>query len=365
MASTTFTTSSTLTFKQQLSGVFATEERVFNEFLRNGWMGEGDNNIFRKLPALKEGGDQTTYPLLMQLEGPPVAGDGTIEGNERSLTYYSDSILIDQARFGARINGRMTMQFTKQKLREDHIRQLSAQSADWEMAMAITMLAGKLGTQTALTNKIGVGFTGWAGNSLTDVDSGHLFFGGDASSKATVDALDKITFNDFVRIGTAQDTLVPKIPRLKIGGQNMRGMALMHPEVLRDLKLASTGAITWTDIERAKLQGGDDFRKNGLVTGAAGILDGWAIHTSELCPIYTDYGAGSVRASRVLFLGAGAGTCLTGKFSDGVEWDYVEKKFDADNQLGFYVGKIIGYKPAIFNSKRFGMAALDVACAAT
>jgi N4-gp56 family major capsid protein len=365
MASTNFTTSSSLTFKQQLSGLFATEERVNNEFVKNGWRGKGANFIFRELPAMKEGGDSTTYPLLMQLEGPPVAGDSPIEGNERALTYYSDIILLDQARFGAKIAGRMAQQFTKQQLREDHISNLSAQSADWELAVSITMLSGKIGTQTALTNKVGVGFAGWAGNTLTDVDSTHLYWGGDATSKATLDALDKITYNDFVRMSTVAYTTVPKIPRLKIGGQYIKGVALMHPDVKRDLQLSMTGALTWAEIEKAKLQGGADFKNSGIVSGAAGILDGWIIQESELCPIYTDYGAGSVRASRVLFLGAGAGTYLTGKFGDGVEWDYVEKKFDADNQLGFYVGKILGVKPAIFNSKRFAMLALDVACAAS
>jgi N4-gp56 family major capsid protein len=271
-------------------------------------------------------------------------------------------VLIDQARFGTRIAGRMTMQFTKQDLRKDSVSRLVEQSSAWETALTVTMLSGKIGTQTALTDIVGAGFTGWAGNSLVDVDSTHLYWGGDAISKALLDASDRISYNDFVRASTYQDTLSPKVPRLKVGGKNMRGIALMHPYVLRDLKTA-VGDNTWSQIERAKLQGGQEFSANGLISGSAGVLDGWVIMTSELCPIYTDYGGGSVQASRVLFLGAQAGVYLTGKFGDGTEWDYVEKKFDADNQIGFYSGKILGIKPTIFNSKRLGMLAFDVAAA--
>ena len=136
----------------------------------------------------------------------------------------------------------------------------------------------------------------------------------------------------------------------------------MHPYVSRDLKTA-VGDNTWSQIERAKLQGGQEFTSNGLISGSLGILDGWILQESELCGIYTDYGAGSVQASRMLFLGAQAGVFISGKYGDGVEWDYVEKKFDADNQIGFYVGKILGFKPTIFNSLRLAMLACDVAAA--
>src|SRR5512135_2787999 len=42
----------------------------------------------------KSAGDRITYGLRLQLSGAGVQGDGALEGNEESLTTYSDAVLV-------------------------------------------------------------------------------------------------------------------------------------------------------------------------------------------------------------------------------------------------------------------------------
>ena len=41
--------------------------------------------------------------------------------------------------------------------------------------------------------------------------------------------------------------------------------------------------------------------------------------------------------------------------------NWVEKKFDADNQIAFYIGGILGAKKTRFNGKDFGVLSIDTA----
>ena len=51
----------------------------------------------------KEGGDQVTIGLRMQLSGKGVTSTGILEGNEESLTTYHDSFRIDELAHAVRV----------------------------------------------------------------------------------------------------------------------------------------------------------------------------------------------------------------------------------------------------------------------
>lgn len=70
-------------------------KRLSVEVLKNTWLmkfaGEDTSNIIQiKDETQKSAGDQITYGLRMQLTAQGILGDGTLEGNEESLTTYSD-----------------------------------------------------------------------------------------------------------------------------------------------------------------------------------------------------------------------------------------------------------------------------------
>jgi hypothetical protein len=82
-------------FKDVIDGMY---------FTQNGLMGKGDNNIVQLFDELKKSpGDRITVPLTAKLTGSGVTGDSELEGNEESISAYSESVLIDQIRNAVRL----------------------------------------------------------------------------------------------------------------------------------------------------------------------------------------------------------------------------------------------------------------------
>lgn len=67
----------------------------------------------------KGAGDKVTFGLRMQLSGDGVLEDGTLEGNEESLTTYSDSVTINQLRHAVRSSGKMSEKRVTFSVREE------------------------------------------------------------------------------------------------------------------------------------------------------------------------------------------------------------------------------------------------------
>jgi N4-gp56 family major capsid protein len=359
MASTTFSTSAAQTFKQQMAGVFATEVPNLDPTEAPGFVGKDEAAIIQ-VGGLEEGGDQVTYNLLYQQDDAGIDGDGTLEGNEGALSYADDAIKIDQKRFAIKLGGRMSEQRVKLKLRKDAVSNLKSLHARWRAELFMTMLTGKLGTNRTL---LPASFTGFAGNTLTDVDSDHLLYAGNATAKADVDSADTFTLDDLIDLVTKAKTVANIIEPIRVQGKEVF-LVVLHPYVVRDLKKA-TGENSWGAVERALLTGGLDPSKSNIIKGAIGMYHGCVLIESQYCGTFSDYGAGSnVAASRVILLGKKAGVVARGK-GDFENWMYNEETFDYGNQVGFAAGQITGMKATIFASKRYAMLAMDCAAAAS
>ena len=74
----------------------------------------------------KSAGDTIYFDLLMQMTGAGVTGDNRMRDNEEALTYYRDSVVIDQLR-NAHAFRRMSQQRTLHDMRMDAKTNL----ADW------------------------------------------------------------------------------------------------------------------------------------------------------------------------------------------------------------------------------------------
>lgn len=98
--------------------------KLFREALKQCFMsrylGEGSDSMIQVLNDTKKGaGDRITVGLRMQLSGPGVQGDATLEGNEEALTTYSDAVTIDQLRHAVRSSGKMSEQRIPFSVREE------------------------------------------------------------------------------------------------------------------------------------------------------------------------------------------------------------------------------------------------------
>lgn len=358
MATTSIATGDSRTVVQYQQERIAEEASNYDVFAIKGFVGEGAGfAIGIENDLSKQKGDTMHYYLEARLTGQGRTGDNTLRGSEEQLLHYEDSVSIDQIRHGVILAGKMTEQRTRIKLRKRAPKALGRWGGEWKSELAMTMLSGARGVNAG---KLSLSFSGFGGNSLVVPDSDHLLYGGNATAKANVDSSDIYDLSLVERFVTLAETSDPQLTPLSADGED-KYLGLIHPYQARDLR-TNTNSGQWADIQKSVTQSG---KANLFMKNALGEHAGVVFHKSQDIRRFTDYGAGSnVAAARALFLGAQAGVMAFGEGFGESQWDYVEIKDDYNNQAGFAVGMIMGLKPCIFNSKRFGMVAADTAAAA-
>jgi N4-gp56 family major capsid protein len=359
MATTAVTSGGTLSVTQYQGEYIAKEARKIDWLAANGIKGKDENSCIQIVDDLEKGkGDSVLVYLLMKGTGAGQDSDNTLEGNEESIVSYSQQVYLGQKRHAFRLDGALTEQRTKINLRKAARANLSTWFGEWSNELAMIMLSGTLGVNTNGVIRSGSSFLG---NSLTTPDSDHLVYANSANLKASMTAADVLTLNWIDTLVTKAMTLSPQVRPMKVNGED-KYLLIIHPYQARDLR-NNTSSGQWMDLQKAAMQGGkvDD---NPIFKGKTlGEYNGVIIKVSQDVRTFSDYGGGSVTAARALFLGAQAGFEAYGQgHSD--QYKYVEKTFDYDNQVGFAGACIKGIQKARFNSKDYGVIALDTAAAA-
>lgn len=329
------------------------------------FIGEGENNIIeRKVELEDDAGDRVQFDLNMRLRGGVTLGDDVVEGSEENLTFYSDEVRIDQVRKGASAGGRMTRKRTLQNLRKIAKDRTAEYMAEWIDEGFFVYLSGD-STLSAVNQdaKFGAAF---AGNAITAPDSEHIMYGGSATSKLSLTASDKMSMAFLERVAVkprmmnAVNPDVVKLSPITVEGTK-RFVILMSPWNSYQLR-TETGDLSWTKIAQAAATA--EGRNSPIFKGGLGLINNLVLHEHESVRRFSDYGAGSnVLASRSLLLGRQAGVVAYGAAGNGTRMSWVEKLFDADNQVAVYAGCIMGLKKTTYNGYDFGVVALDTAAA--
>jgi N4-gp56 family major capsid protein len=317
--------------------------------------------ITKKTDLEKNAGDKVTYGLRMKLRGAGITGDNTLEGNEEALTYYDDSILIDQLRHAVRSKGKASEQRVPYDMRKTGRDALATWWAERFDELMFVYLSGARGVDSTLT--LPIGFTSFAGNSLSVPDAAHIQYA-NGLAKATITASDILTLSEIDKLVEKAETVDPMIQPIMIDGEK-HYVLLVHPYQATDLR-TNTATGQWQDIQKAAASRG---ASNPIFKNSLGMYRGVIMHSHRNVVRFSDYGAGGTfAAARALFLGEQAGTIAFGngqKESGGsARYSWVEELFDYKNQLGVAAGAIFGIKKAVFNSKDFGVIALDTYAAA-
>jgi N4-gp56 family major capsid protein len=309
-----------------------------------------------------DAGDSIAFDLSMQLKMQGVEGDDTLEGQEEDLKFYTDSILIDQMRAGVNGGGRMTRKRTVHDLRQVARRRQSEWWARCFDELFFMYLSGSMGSNTGWL--FPSNYPGFAKNPLTTPDAEHIMYGGNATSKADVDAADIMSVNLIERAQTKAEVMgggsqeTPQLQPVMIDGEEHYCL-VMHPFAAHDLRTA-TGSSDWLEIQKAAASA--EGRKNPIFKGALGMIDGVVLHKHKNAVTFNDYGVGAdVPASRSLFMGEQAAVCAFGSSGNNLRFDWHEETRDNGNQLVISTSSIFGVKKTTFNGKDYGVIALDTA----
>lgn len=330
-------------------------------------VGEDAQTPLQTLPHLEsDAGDEISYDLVMQLKMKPIQGDATLRGKEEDLKFYTDSLKIDQLRGGVNTGGKMSRKRTIHDLRKiSRVRQSEwwARLFDETIFMYLSGMRGSNADYIEDTD-----FTGYAGNAFSAPDSEHILYGGDATSKATIDATDKMDLNLIDRAVSRADVMgggttnTPSIQPVEIDGEP-HFVIVMSPWQEYDLRVA-VGTGGWLDIQKAAA--GAEGRKNPIFMGGLGMHNNVVLHKHKGVIRADDYGSGSnVKAARALFVGRQAGVVAFGSPGTGLRFGWTEEQEDRGNQVVITTDCIVGVKKSSFSiegtSKDFGVIALDTA----
>ena len=205
-------------------------------------------------------------------------------------------------------------------------------------------------------------WTGHAGNPIHPPDTGHILFGGSATSKATITATDKMSRILIERAATrtrmmkAEDPKQVSMMPVSIDGEP-HYVCLMSPFQEHDLRTADAGG--WLEIQKAAVTA--EGRNNPIFKGGLGMINNIVLHSHESVIRFDDYGAGGdVKAARALVMGRQAGVVAHGT-AGATTFSWKEEVDDYGNEPVVAAGTIIGVSKTRFNGKDFGVLALDTA----
>ncbi len=291
------------------------------------FMGEGPGNAIH-VKQMEEGkGKDVTFGLVSQLSGSAITGDSSLEGNEQSLSTFSNTVSTNQKRLAVRDTGKFANSKVLYDFRSTSLDLLKTQYSELIDADIFSALSTTSGT--------------------------HAYYRADATTSvyATSDPKAALATNDSITLAdiSAMKTLAQiggsanyRMRPIRVDGNDYYVLVL-HPEVAYDLFELEA----FQKIQREAQQRGDS---NPLFKGALGIYNGVVIHAHEGVNTFDNGGGAAVKGARNLFMGAQA-AC----FAESSDMMWVEKTFDYGNQLGISAAKIYGVDISDYNSKDYGV----------
>jgi N4-gp56 family major capsid protein len=319
-------------------------------------IGTGPNSIIQEKKELKSKGDQVTIGLRTKLVGTGVTEAQVLEGNEESLTTYSDALKIGELAHAVRVAGEDSMD--QQRVLFDLRDEAKAGLADWfSERLSLSFFIQVCGYTAASITYRGTSTTlstvHKGLNTVTAPSTGRKIFA-TGSADETQASTNTMTLQLVDYAKEAALLANPKIRPVKVNGEDMY-VLYMHPTQVTDLR-TSTSTGQWLDIQKAALSGGGGT-DNPIFSGALGVYNGVVLRQNEdvTTGVNSSTAAEITTVRRAVLLGAqSAGFAQSTQYSKSSPYKWVEKKFDYDRELGVSVQALLGMKKMIFNSKDHG-----------
>lgn len=287
--------------------------------------------IVRVTDLESSAGDEVTVDIFHQLRQKPVMGDKTIAGKGASLKYASFTLKIDQGRTMVDAGGRMSQQRTKHNLKMTAKTLLSPYFNRLADQISLVHLAGARGDHIdadwILPLASDTDFAEIMVNTVTPPTYDRHFYGGDATSIATIDSADKFTLSAIDKMRLALDEMAFPLQPIRMEGDPMAEDSPFHvmwitPRQWYDFWTATSGADWRALIVQARdrvagwnhpLFRGDAVMWNNILVKKqprpirfnAGTVVSVCTNSAD-ATLGTSTVAGGVRVERAILLGAQA-----------------------------------------------------------
>ena len=339
---------------------------------------DADSIIHLRNEMKKEKGDRVTFGLRTKLTGAGRTEGQTLEGNEESLTTYSDSLLLNELSHAVRVKGENTID--NKRILFNTRQEAKNGLKDWfAERMAIGFFLHVCGYTGASYTHRGLTVDGALavynlGNTITAPTTSRKIFAaaGSGESNTTDQALESDDVFDLRLIDYAKElartSSVPLRPVMIEGAEHF--VCYLHPYQVVDLR-TSTDTGQWMDFSKTAYTGLG--KNNPIFTGALGMYNGVVLRESEnVTPGANSSTLATISTvRRAVFLGAqaammGMGTNFNppSRGAPGSAFKWVEETFDYQRELGVSAQSLLGLKKPVFNSLDFGTITMATYAAA-
>jgi N4-gp56 family major capsid protein len=346
--------------------------------------------IVRVTDLSKTAGDEVDMQIFHQLNGRPTMGDQKLEGRLENLSQASFALKINQGRHGVDAGGKMSQQRTKHGLKKtartlltgSYYGQLDDQLTTIHLAGARGSVSGT-GIIVPLADdeeyqKIMV-------NDVLPPTYERHFFGGDATSFASIDSADKFSLASVDNLSLYLSELATPLSPVKFAGDEMADedpwyVLNVTPRQWNDWYTSTAGkdwqAMTANAVNRSKgfnhplFKGQCAMWRNILVRQGSGMPI--RFKTGDVVNISNNDNAATIaqvnaatNIDRAILLG-GQAMALAFGAQNGGSFNYHEEPADHGNSTEISISWINGRKKIRFADKYgkindLGVIALDTA----
>ena len=316
----------------------ASAKKMYDDILfktsykKSFWMGQfgaggSDSPLCSKTKEFGKSGDRVSMDLIDRFTFVPRGEGDALEGHEGTITPNTHNLTLEEKHVLIRYKGK-----------------LSEMRTAWELPAA---------HRSALQNRGAETIDEMIFDALQATDPNKVFYGGSATSNATLTASDKITPKDLMKAKTWAETGGNRTQNAfgKIGnGSSKDYMILLHQDVFFDL---------WNDstIQQSYRDAGNRGGSNPLWNDAAMVWNGLAVYKHENIDLFTNGGAGSnVNYAKGFLIGA-SGLA----FAWGQRPETVTETFEYETQVGQDFNYIAAASRPEFNSEDYAVLGLNFA----
>lgn len=311
-----------------------------NRFKR--YMGTTENSIINvKNDLTKKAGDGITIPLITELAGAGVTGNGLLEGNEEALGNYGHKIEVATRRHAVAVTDN-DQQYTGIPLRDAAKEQLKLWCMKKLRTDVITALASKSGTAYGSASEAVK--DAWLAANSDRVMFGDGTVGGftdHSADLALVTASMKLTKEVVSRAKAKAEIATPIIRPVTVGEDSETYVLFCSSGAFRDLK-----TDLGTNLQNAQERG----NSNPLWNDGDLMWDGVIIRKIQEIEAVGTVGASSARVEPYFLCGAQA---------IGVAWAQMTKSTTDVRDYGFVKGvgihEMLGVEKLIYNSQDHGV----------
>jgi N4-gp56 family major capsid protein len=316
-------------------------------------MGEDENSIIQVKTEMRKGaGDKVTFGLMARLTGAGVTESQVADGNEESLSIYSDSLFINE--LGHLVVVRSENTIDAQRVSFDLREQAKTGLAMW---WADRLSASFFNQVCGYTAQSDTKYTGL--NATTAPTSTRRITAGSGSTDQAITSSDTFTLNlidQAVEAAKVGDNMVNPI---RIGGQK-KYILYVHPYQVTSIRTNSSSG-QWLDIQKAAMAGMESS-KSPIYSGALGEYNSVILRSSQDVTqgVNSSTNAAISTVRRAVLLGAQAAVCGYGQQGGTPEkYRWNEELFDAKRRLQISAWSIWGMKKSVFNSADFGSVVIS------